>query len=135
LIVVDASASLGWSFLDQQTPTLLELARRVIDHGACVPQLWPIEVAAVVVRTHRRGKISQRERDAILSKLAALDVEVDEETAGRLWRATVDLAVKHGLSVYDATYLELALRKQLPFATLDDKLIVAARAEGLTVLP
>ena len=135
VIVVDASASLGWSFKDQQTPELLDLTERVVEHGAVVPQLWPVEVAHVVLRARRRGQISPEECRAIISGLSSLNIEIDEESAAQVWVATIGLADKHNLSVYDATYLELAVRKQLPLATLDDKLIAAARAEGLAVLP
>ncbi len=74
-------------------------------------------------------------RSQLLSSLAELPIEIDAETADHVWHATVDLAAKHSLTVYDATYLELAMRKRLPLATLDQDLMAAARAEGLTVLP
>ena len=135
MIAIDASASLAWSFRDQQTPALLKLADRVVEQGAIAPQLWPIEVAHVVIRAKRRSQISGQEQDAILAKLSSLDVVIDNQTASQIWQATIMLAIKHNLTVYDATYLELAVRQKLPLATLDSELIVAARAEGLTVLP
>ena len=135
MIVLDASASLAWSFTDQRTPALLALATRVLNEGAIAPQLWPIEVAHVVLRARRRGKIAPGQDTVILSNLEALGVLIDSETVDRIWQTTIILAGKHGLTVYDATYLELAIRKQLPLATLDDELIAAARAEGLAVLP
>lgn len=135
MIVLDASACLGWSFQDQRTPELVEVSKLVLTQGATAPQLWPIEVAHVVVRARRRGQIDQAECDGILRSLSALRVTIDTETSDNVWVSTINLADKHGLTVYDATYLELAVRKQLPLATRDDELIAAARAEGLTVLP
>ena len=135
MIVVDASVSIAWSFRNQRTPELLELLQRVADHGGVAPQLWPIEVCHVVVRAGRRVEITDAEVESILLGLYALDIAIDAATAEQVWGATVALSVKHKLSVYDATYLELAMRLQLPLATLDDELIAAARAEGLTVLP
>jgi predicted nucleic acid-binding protein len=135
LIVIDASVSIAWSFENQRTPALVALLTQVATAGAVAPQLWPIEVANVVLRAGKRGQIPAKQGQAILSNLAALGIEIDGETADRVWHATLDLAAKHGLTVYDATYLELAARRQLPLATLDEELARAARAEGVPVLP
>ena len=64
----------------------------------------------------------------------ALPVTLDAETADQAWTATIRLAERHGLTVYDAAYLELAQRRKLPLATLNEDLIKAAKALGTTVL-
>jgi len=99
------------------------------------PQLWPIEVAHVLTKLERRKAIPKGDDRQRLANLSKLGIRIDDQTADLAWTATFELAAKHKLTVYDATYLELAMRLQLPLATLDDELIAAAHAEGMTVLP
>lgn len=80
------------------------------------------------------GKGSAAFRDATLNDLALLAIRTDPETETQAWGATVRLAGRHGLSVYDAAYLELAKRRGLPLATLDEPLREAARGEGVALL-
>lgn len=70
-----------------------------------------------------------------LSTLRRLKIEIDHTGHETAWMNVLPRAQRYNLTVYDATYLELAIRKKLPLATLDDKLIASARAEGLSVLP
>jgi predicted nucleic acid-binding protein len=100
-----------------------------------VPALWHLEVANVLQLAVRRGRISIEQRDASLSDLQALPVETDGSTVACAWSSTPALAHRHSLTVYDATYLEVAIRRQLPLATLDTELIAATRGEGVEVLP
>jgi predicted nucleic acid-binding protein len=69
--------------------------------------------------------------EGFLSRLAAYDIVVDAETMSLAWAKTLDLAQQHDLSTYDAAYLELALRRQLPLATPDRPLIAAAQRAGV----
>jgi predicted nucleic acid-binding protein len=73
-------------------------------------------------------------RDEVLARLQLLPIEIDSETSHHSWGRTLDLADRHKLTVYDATYLELALRRALPLATLDRDLRNAAQAEGIKLL-
>ena len=70
---------------------------------------------------------------AVCASLEALPIEIDPVSASRVWGPTLALAGEHNLSIYDAMYLELALRMQLPLATLDRALAAAAQAAGLDV--
>lgn len=99
-----------------------------------MPSLWRLEVANALQLSVTRGRIDQRYRDASLASLKILPIEVDSETAAQAWEATLQLAVRHKLTLYDAAYLELALRRHLPIATRDDQLADAARAASLVVL-
>jgi predicted nucleic acid-binding protein len=81
-------------------------------------------------RPHRCGFARSR-----LGNLAALDIEIDEESDAQVWSATVQLADRYRLTVYDAAYLELAQRSRLPLATLDVALATAAQAAGVAVRP
>ena len=99
-----------------------------------VPQLWQIEVANSLSVGIRRRRITIEDRSGILADLEDLPILVDDETGDRAWTDTLALADKHSLTVYDATYLELALRLSLPLATLDDDLRAAAQREAVTLL-
>jgi predicted nucleic acid-binding protein len=133
-VVLDSSATLAWVHGDERTPAIEAVFDRVADRGAVVPSLWHLEVANSLTVAVRRKRISPAERADALSDLAQLDVSVDDETEQHAWRATAQLADLHGLSVYDAVYLELAQRKRLPLVTLDKALIRAAEAAGVEVL-
>ena len=83
----------------------------------------------------RRRRISQDFRDELLANLRRLRVEVEASQRDLPWFTTVNYADRYELTIYDASYLEVAMRRQLPLATLDKKLAEAARAEGVPVLP
>jgi len=93
--------------------------------------LWHLELANGLIGAQRRGRIDQAGIEAFLSHLTIYAISVDVETIPRAWTKTLDLAVHHGLSAYDAAYLELALRRDLPLATKDRALIEAARRAGV----
>ncbi len=133
-VVLDSSATLAWVHGDERTPAIEAVFDRVADRGAVVPSLWHLEVANSLTVAVRRKRISPAERADALSDLAQLDVSVDDETEQHAWRATTQIADLHGLSVYDAAYLELAQRKRLPLVTLDKALIRAAEAAGVEVM-
>lgn len=135
MIVVDSSAALAWSFADERTPATLAIAERVRDETALVTSIWPLEVANILRLAAVKGRISIEDRDATLRDLALLPFVVDDQTTQHAWTVTLALADRHGLTIYDASYLELAVRRRLPLATLDKALIAAALAEGVPVLP
>jgi predicted nucleic acid-binding protein len=133
--VLDASLTLTWVFGDEATAETDRLAERVRDHGAVAPSIWPLEVLNVLVGAERRGRMSEADlRDAVTA-LRALPVEVEASPGGRVWNDVVMLARQEKLTIYDASYLELALRRGLPLATLDKDLRAAAVRQEGTVLP
>lgn len=79
----------------------------------------------------RRGRIDEDERNDALTDLSDLEIQLDEESVERCWSITVTLAQLYQLTVYDAAYLELAQRRRLPLATLEQALAKAARAAGV----
>jgi predicted nucleic acid-binding protein len=103
--------------------------------GAVVPPLWRLEVANGFQSAIRRKRIDQRYRDNSLADLQLLPIEIDGECDARVWPSALPLADRFGLSVYDACYLELAQRRDLPLATLDAPLRHAAAALGLRTPP
>jgi predicted nucleic acid-binding protein len=117
--VLDCSATLPWIFGDEATDAT-DQPLDTLHKGAqaWVPALWHLELANVLIGAQRRGRIDQAGIEAFLSHLANYAIMVDGETIPRAWTKTLDLAVLHGLSAYDAAYLELALRRDLPLALL-----------------
>jgi predicted nucleic acid-binding protein len=102
--------------------------------GAWVPQLWRLEVANVLEMGVRRGRTDAAFRDATVADLELLPIQIDPDTEKYAWRATMRLAASHRLTLYDAAYLELAMRRGLPLATLDRELRAAATAENIILL-
>ena len=133
--VIDASLALSWFFHDEQTAASMNLLGQVSDNGSFVPALWRLEVANAFQVSIKRGRISHAYRDSSLATLQSLPIEVDSETEAQAWESTLRIADRFQLTLYDAAYLELALRRHLPIATRDDKLADAARAASLVVIP
>ena len=133
--VVDNSVALAWCFEDEQTAKIMALLDRVADAGAVAPQLWPIEALNGLLTAERRGRIDREVRQRLAGFLQELPVKIDDETASRSWTTTAHLAEQHSLTAYDATYLELAMRRGLPLATSDTALIAAAKVAGVQLLP
>ena len=133
-IVVDASMAIAWLFADERTDAAHAVMLRVVSDGAVVPSLWRVEVANVLRNAVRRGRCDEAYVDRSLARLGRLPVETDDETGVRAWTATLSLSRKHGLTLHDAAYLELAIRKAEPLATCDAELIAAAGRCALEVL-
>jgi predicted nucleic acid-binding protein len=133
-LVVDSSITLAWVYGDETTEPGRRVFNELSESGGWVPGLWRLEVANVLEMGVRRKRHSAAFRDATLADLEHLPIRVDAETDRHAWGATLRLAERHHLTLYDATYLELALRRNLPLATLDEDLRRAARAEKVTVL-
>jgi predicted nucleic acid-binding protein len=128
-LVLDSSVALAWVYADETTDTLLRLFDDVRLHGAWVPGLWRWEIANVLQMNVRRGRHDGDFRDGALASLALLPVKVDAEADRQAWSAALSLADHHGLTVYDAAYLEIASRRKIPLATLDRQLRDAAESE------
>lgn len=130
--VVDCSAVMPWAFGDEataETDALLdELARGEV---AWVPTIWHLEVGNVLLGAMRKKKIDQAGIEAFFSLLKNLEIVTDPETTARAWDKTLDLAQLYRLATYDASYLELAMRKGMPLATLDKELAAACREAGV----
>jgi predicted nucleic acid-binding protein len=132
--VLDNSVALTWCFEDERTPATTALLEQVGQSGALAPMLWPLEALNGLLVAERRGRLDTTRRNLLAGFLAALPVKLDEETPSQAWTATADLAERFNLSSYDAAYLELARRRNLPIASLDRDLRAAAGALGLAIL-
>ena len=133
-LVLDSSVTLAWVHAGETTGAISDVLARVIESGAWVPALWRLEIANVLEMGVRKGRSDAAFRDAALADLALLPITVDQETDRHAWGATVKLAARHRLTLYDAAYLELARRRSLPLATLDAELRVAAAAEDIILI-
>lgn len=132
--VLDNSVALAWCFEDEQTPAVLALLDRVSESGASAPLLWPLEALNGLFAAERRRRLDATKRAKLAAFLCDLPIRLDMETAEQAWNATAKLAERFKLTVYDAAYLELAQRRQLPLASLDQDLWQAAVATGIQVL-
>jgi predicted nucleic acid-binding protein len=132
--VLDNSVALAWCFEDEQTPAVMYLLDRVADTGANAPLLWPLEALNGLLVAERRRRLDADRRTRLAMFLRELPIRLDIETADQAWDATAKLAQDLKLTLYDAAYLELALRRRLPLASLDQDLRQAAAAVGVEVL-
>jgi predicted nucleic acid-binding protein len=132
--VLDASVTLSWYFEDEGTAAGEALMDRVAVDGAFVPLLWRYEVANGFLVAIRRKRTTAEYRDASLAELQLFPITVDRGDNGAPWAATLGMADRFGLTIYDAAYLELADRKRLPLATGDRALRAAAQALTIDVL-
>ena len=134
-LVPDASATLTWCFEDEATPwTDALLAKLRAGDEAIVPAHWPAEVANALLIAVRRGRISREKANRFFLDLRALPIHIDPESSETVFDQVFKLAEKYSLTVYDAAYLELAIREGLPLATLDHDLRKAARASGVPLV-
>lgn len=132
--VLDCSVVLTWILPDEARHRVETILERLVSEGAVVPEIWALEVANSLLVAQRRGRLTEKDIERALEDLAALPIEVDQETHQHALKATLALANKYKLSSYDAAYLELARRQRLPLATLDRKLRSACRSAGIELL-
>jgi predicted nucleic acid-binding protein len=125
-LVLDSSVTLAWFMPDEQNPEANALLDRVIENGAIVPGIWHLEVGNALLSGLRRQRISLVRRMDAFVQLARLPISVDQETTARSWDDTLILADRFQLTLYDASYLELAHRRGLPLASFDRELRTAA---------
>jgi predicted nucleic acid-binding protein len=135
-LVVDASIATAWVHPAQATTQTNALLIRV-GQGTrvVVPALWPLEMANVLLVLERRKKLTAEERATALKALRDLAFTLDYEMSVLAFTELSQLAGTLALSIYDAAYLELALRLKLPLACKDGPLRDAARRRRVQVLP
>lgn len=133
-LVVDASMAIAWLFRDERSELTQALLRKIAAEGALVPLIWRLEVANALRNAVRRGRCDEGYAVRSLRRLARLRITADNETDRQAWGATRDLSRQHGLTLYDAAYLELALRSRNALATRDVALLRSGRAAGIEVV-
>ena len=133
-VVLDSSVALSWCLPDEETFQPTDLQTLIARDGAVVASHWPLEVVNALIMASRRGRIDSDFRSDCLRDLASLPIELDHETSARAWDDTLEIAEAHSLTLYDAAYLELAVRRALPLASLDQDLVTAAGKLGVAIL-
>jgi predicted nucleic acid-binding protein len=133
-LVLDASTTLAWYFDDERSDESEDILDRVTEAGAVVPLLWRYEVANGFQMAVRRKRIDSAYRDASLAELRLLSIAVDRAGDDAIWSATLSLADRFVMTIYDAAYLEVAHRRGLPLATSDRALRRAAQALAISII-
>jgi predicted nucleic acid-binding protein len=135
LCVLDSSI-IGSLFLpDEASARSAKLTRRIGEEGATAPGIWQLETANLFIMAERRKRITPAQRRLLAEAVDSLPVVLQSNLSHKQRDAVIEVAQLHHLTVYDAAYLELALRQNLPLATLDKALRSAAKSAGTALLP
>ena len=131
--VVDNSVVMSWYFKDETNKYADTVLDKLTGATAVVPSIWPLEVVNVLIVAERQKRLSESDSIRFLTLLSQLPIVVEYEHP-EMTKELLALARAYTLSSYDASYLYLAMRKGLPIATLDNKLIEAARRIEVPIL-
>jgi predicted nucleic acid-binding protein len=134
VFVLDNSVTMRWCFENSTHPYADTVLQTLAAGQAIVPVLCRYEVSAVLAKAEKDGILTDTKVSALLTTLQSLNIQLDREGADYILSDVHRLAVAHRLTSYDAAYLELAMRKKLPLATLDDELIRACKRAGHPML-
>jgi predicted nucleic acid-binding protein len=129
--VLDASVAACWALDDEHHPIADAAIDRTRSEGMIVPSLWWFEMRNLLIVAERRKRSTVDKTNAFLDQLKRLDLFIDRSPGEE---KIFHLARQHALTIYDASYLELAIRAAVPLATLDRKLAVAAQHEAVSLI-
>ena len=132
--VIDNSIVMAWCFEDESDEYTDSILDRLLDSTAFVPAIWPLEVTNVLLVAERKKRLNKKDSQRFIALISALPIVVESTSPFQIFHNTLPLARNHRLSSYDASYLELALQKKLPIATLDKALIRAATSLKLPIV-
>lgn len=127
ITVVDASVAVAWCFADEINAYADAVGRAISKMRAYAPLIWPVEMWNAFLVGERHRRCSSADTARWMAYLRSLPIIVEGSLVDGNGETVFALARTYNLSAYDATYLELALRKGLPLATLDKKLARAAQ--------
>lgn len=128
---MDASVSISWCLQDEFAPATRDLLISVNDEGGVAPALWPYEVVNALILAERRDRISGEGLLSCIDLLSSLPITLDTDQWSTHFPGVAEIAQRFRLTIYDASYLELAARREMPLATLDQRLRVAAERLGV----
>jgi predicted nucleic acid-binding protein len=131
-LVIDGSVAVSWFLNDEHSPYAQEVRGRIPDAElVCVPNHWMLEVVNALLVAERRKRIAAAAVSHAAAILRQMPIRSDPETHDQAGGQTLELARQHSLSIYDAAYLELALRLGAALASLDKPLMAAAVKRGV----
>lgn len=131
--VLDASAAISW-FLEDEKDKVSSAIDLLGEGRAIVPSIWTWEIANALLVAERRIRLPNWESASILRKLLALPIDFEQKVEGETLLSILLISREFDLSVYDGAYLEVALRRQVPLATIDARLQKAAKKSGVEVI-
>jgi predicted nucleic acid-binding protein len=124
--VIDNSVVMTWCFESERNGYTVAVLESLLTTEAVVPAIWPLEVGNVLLVAERKNRLSQASMARFLTLLGGLPILVEQETPERMLKEILALAREYGLSTYDASYLDLAMRLNLGLSTQDASLLKAA---------
>lgn len=125
--VLDCSITMAWCFEDESDDYTDGVLEDLKEATAVVPAIWPLEVANVLLLAKKNKRITEVQAASFIDALSALPIVVDQSTTSRAMHSIFVLAGQSDLTIYDAAYLELAIREEIPLLTLDKGVIKAAK--------
>ena len=126
--------TMAWCFADESSKDSDAVLEKLVTATIIVPQHWFLEVTNVLAMAEKRRRISQEQSSKFLELLKTFDIKADDQTANHAFQQTFMLCREHGLTTYDAAYLEVAVRRGLPLASLDKALRKCAGKIGVVLL-
>jgi predicted nucleic acid-binding protein len=133
MFVVDASVTLAWAFDDEGSSTTAAILDRLVNEGGLTPAHWPLEVTNAIRSAERRGRLEEGAHGDLERMVSGLPIDVVPIDIRGAFKA-LQLAQAHGLSVYDAAYIELAASRGLGLATADRRLVATCRTVGVLLI-
>lgn len=131
--VTDCSVTMCWCFEDEANEYADAILEKLRADETVVPAFWSLEVTNALLSGERRKRLSEADTLRFLEVLRSLAIIADDTPLGQTQDDILALGRRHSLSSYDAAYLELAMRQGVPLATLDEKLMRAAKAAGVAI--
>lgn len=125
--VLDCSITMAWCFEEENNNYSDSVLERLKNSTAIVPTIWPLEVANVLLIAKKKKRVTEVQSANFVEALSALPIVIDKSTSSRAMHSIFIIAEKTDLSIYDAAYLELAIREKIPLLTLDNGLIKASK--------
>ena len=132
--VVDNSVVMSWCFKDETNQYADSVLDCLSEGTAFVPSIWPLEVVNVLLEAERKKRLSEADSVRFITLISQLPIIVEHERPERIMKDLLAFARSNDLSSYDASYLDLSMRKGIPIATLNTRLIEAAKKTDIPIL-
>jgi len=132
--VVDNSVVLSWIFKDENSRKSEDILKKLMDQKALVPSLWPYELANALFVAEKSRRIKEADSVAFINNLKNLPICIEENDYDNITKDVLSISREHKITVYDASYAELAIRKSLAVASFDKKLVNICSKIGVVVI-